>query len=60
MKKFRYEFDRCAKYVCPLRQRWPSEDLCGHSTIPCTGELDNRPKWCPLVEVKDEQTTESN
>jgi hypothetical protein len=51
MKKFNYTFEQqVSDEDCPLENHgvcWDTERL-------CDGDLDERPEWCPLVEVGDE------
>jgi hypothetical protein len=57
IKRFRYEFeynddndDRCI-----LRQIESDVGYCYHLGIKCKGKFEDRPTWCPLVEVKEDK-----
>ena len=52
MKKFNYTFEQHVVYEdCPLSR----DGVCFDDDRLCDGDLDERPDWCPLVEVKDEE-----
>jgi hypothetical protein len=54
--KFRYEFeynDDNDDERCILRATTVAIGYCIDKQMKCKGKLDDRPEWCPLVEVKD-------
>jgi hypothetical protein len=52
IKKFRYEFkyDDDNDERCILRDQF---NYCFDKKMKCKGKLEDRPGWCPLVEIKD-------
>jgi hypothetical protein len=55
--KFRFEFVQTYETKCPLHRDdfWTSTDgYCWEEPEDCKGDLNDRPEWCPLREVKDE------
>jgi hypothetical protein len=60
--KFRFEFETLANQgppcKCPLHREdfWASTvGYCYEKPDDCKGDLSDRPEWCPLKEVKDEE-----
>jgi hypothetical protein len=56
IKKFKFEFeynddndDRCI-----LRAKTSYDGYCIDKLKICKGKLEDRPEWCPLVEIKDD------
>jgi hypothetical protein len=56
-RKFRYEFeyDDNKDDICILRDTTSSIDFCIDKQKRCKGKLEDRPVFCPLVEVKDDK-----
>jgi hypothetical protein len=59
MRKFTFEITDRDSGTCPICRL--QDYTCGHmfpyDEFDCDGDLDDRPEWCPLTEVKNDPTT---
>jgi hypothetical protein len=48
----KYVLDMDNKFICLC---WNMYNRCNSNNMKCEGFLEDRPEWCPLIQIRDDE-----